>query len=67
MVVSAVGDPLAPYSQWPYLTDLFLKEFPQAYFYHASEKYAALLHNMGYYINDVGAETTLQVRVCVRP
>lgn len=61
MVVSAIGDPLAPESQWLYLTDLFLQEFPEAYFYHASEKYAALLHDMGYWINDVGAETTLQV------
>jgi hypothetical protein len=59
--VSAIGDPLADDSQWLYLTDLFIQEFPEAYFYHASEKYAALLHDMGYYINDVGAETTLQV------
>jgi lysylphosphatidylglycerol synthetase-like protein (DUF2156 family) len=45
-----------------YLTGLFIHEFPEAYFYHASEKYAALLHDLGYWINDVGAETTLQVR-----
>mgnify|MGYP001807293144 CR=1 FL=1 len=38
-----------------------LQEFPDAYFYHASEQYASLLHDMGYFINDVGAETTLQV------
>lgn len=63
VVVSAIGDPLAPEGQWLYLTDLFLQEFPEAYFYHASEKYAALLHDMGYFINDVGAETTLQVRL----
>lgn len=61
VVVSAIGDPLADDSQWLYLTDLFIQEFPEAYFYHASEKYAALLHDMGYFINDVGAETTLQV------
>jgi hypothetical protein len=42
---------------------LLLQEFPDAYFYHASEQYASLLHDMGYFINDVGAETTLQVRI----
>jgi lysylphosphatidylglycerol synthetase-like protein (DUF2156 family) len=61
VVVSAIGDPLAPDSQWVYLTGLFIQEFPEAYFYHASEKYAALLQDLGYFINDVGAETTLQV------
>lgn len=64
MVVSAIGDPLAPDNQWVYLTGLFIMEFPEAYFYHASEKYAALLHDLGYWINDVGAETTLQVGTC---
>lgn len=62
VVVSAVGDPLTHESQWRSITEAFLRDFPKAYFYHASDKYAALLQDMGYWINDVGAETTLQVR-----
>lgn len=65
-VVVAVGDPLAPEAQWRGLTSLFVKEFPEAYFYHSSQAYASVLQDMGYWVNDVGAETTLQVRECVR-
>lgn len=62
VIVSAIGDPLCHESKWRYITELFIKEFPDTFFYHTSEKYAKLLAEMGYWINDVGAETTLQVR-----
>lgn len=62
VVVSVIGDPLCHRMNWRVVTEMFVKEFPGTYFYHASEEYAKLLHEMGYYLNDVGAETTLQVR-----
>jgi hypothetical protein len=65
VVVSAIGDPLAHESHWRHITQRFLATFPRAYFYHMSAKYAALLQDLGYWINDVGAETTLQVLACV--
>jgi len=61
VIVSAIGDPLCHESKWGYITELFMKEFPDAFFYHISEKYAKLLTDLGYWVNDVGAETTLQV------
>jgi hypothetical protein len=61
VIVSAIGDPLCHESKWGYITELFMKEFPDAFFYHISEKYAKLLADLGYWVNDVGAETTLQV------
>lgn len=62
VVVSVIGDPLSHRMNWRAITELFVKEFPGTYFYHASAEYATLLHEMGYSLNDVGAETTLQVR-----
>lgn len=38
-----------------------LQEFPEAYFHHITEDFAELLHELGYYINSAGSETTLQV------
>lgn len=38
-----------------------MREFPEAYFYHITEEFADLLHDMGYWINGCGTETTLQV------
>lgn len=66
VVVIAIGDPLTHKSAWRSITEKFKAQFPTAFFYHASEEYARLLHDMGYYINDVGAETTLQVRAAAR-
>lgn len=60
--IFGIGEPLAPRSQWRHITGLFLKEFPEAYFHHVTEEYADLLHELGYYINSAGSETTLQVR-----
>ncbi len=61
VTVIGTGEPLADRADWRSLTQLFLKEFPKAYFYHITEEYADLLHDMGYYINSAGSETTLQV------
>jgi hypothetical protein len=52
---------LAPHNKWQHITTLFLKQFPDAYFHHITEEYAELLHDLGYYINSAGSETTLQV------
>lgn len=38
-----------------------LQEFPEAYFYHVTEEFADQLHDMDYYVNCCGTETTLQV------
>ncbi|WIA39641.1 hypothetical protein OEZ86_005718 [Tetradesmus obliquus] len=62
VIVSVIGDPLAHRSNWRTISEMFVKEFPGTYFYHASKEYAQVLHDIGYYINDVGAETTLQVQ-----
>eukprot|EP00878_Enallax_costatus_P019816 GHUV01020919.1.p1 GENE.GHUV01020919.1~~GHUV01020919.1.p1 ORF type:complete len:326 (+),score=54.76 GHUV01020919.1:192-1169(+) len=62
VVVTVIGDPLSHRSNWRTITEMFVKEFPNSYFYHASKDYASLLHEMGFYVNDVGAETTLQVQ-----
>lgn len=59
--IFGIGEPLADRAAWRQLTELFLAEFPEAYFYHVTEEYAYLLHDMGYYINCCGTETTLQV------
>jgi lysylphosphatidylglycerol synthetase-like protein (DUF2156 family) len=61
--IFGIGEPLAPRSQWQHITSLFLQQFPDAYFHHATEEYAQMLHDMGYYINSIGSETTLQVGV----
>jgi lysylphosphatidylglycerol synthetase-like protein (DUF2156 family) len=61
VAVWATGEPLAARVDWRPLTEAFLKEFPHAYFYHITEEYAELLHDMGYWINGCGTETTLQV------
>jgi lysylphosphatidylglycerol synthetase-like protein (DUF2156 family) len=61
-VIIGTGEPLAPRSAWRQLTEAFLQEFPEAYFYHITEEFADLLHDMGYWINGCGTETTLQVR-----
>ena len=66
MVVVATGEPVAHRSQWGLITDLFLKEYPEAYFYHVTEEYAELLHDLGYYVNCCGTETTLQVKMVKR-
>lgn len=60
-VVMGTGEPLAPRSAWQQMTEAFLQEFPGAYFYHITEDFAGVLHDMGYYINGCGTETTLQV------
>jgi lysylphosphatidylglycerol synthetase-like protein (DUF2156 family) len=61
VVIIGTGEPLAPRSAWRQLTEAFLQEFPKAYFYHITEEFADLLHDMGYWINGCGTETTLQV------
>jgi hypothetical protein len=61
VAVWATGEPLAARVDWRPLTEAFLEEFPHAYFYHITEDYAELLHDMGYWINGCGTETTLQV------
>jgi lysylphosphatidylglycerol synthetase-like protein (DUF2156 family) len=61
VVIIGTGEPLAPRSAWRQLTEAFRQEFPKAYFYHITEEFADLLHDMGYWINGCGTETTLQV------
>jgi hypothetical protein len=53
---------LAAREHWQALTRLFLKQYPGAFFYHVTKEYAQLLYDIGYYVNDCGTETTLQVR-----
>lgn len=53
---------LSPLRSFPLLLINHLPQvFPGAKFYHVTEEYAALLADLGYYINGVGSETTLQV------
>lgn len=61
--VVVVGQPLADRSDWRQLTELFLLEFPEAWFSYINADYAELLHDMGLYINAGGAEPFLQVGV----
>jgi hypothetical protein len=65
VIVVATGEPVAPRASWSHLTQLFLATYPEAYFYHITAEYAQLLHDMGYWINGCGTETTLQVCMCV--
>jgi hypothetical protein len=65
VIVVGTGEPLAPRSTWRQLTQAFLREFPGAYFYHVTQEFAGVLHDLGYYINGCGTETTLQVGVAV--
>lgn len=63
VVIIGTGEPIAPRDAWRRLTEAFLQEFPEAYFYHITEEFADLLHDMGFWINGCGTETTLQVGV----
>jgi hypothetical protein len=40
VVVSVIGDPLTHPSNWRRISEMFVKEFPDTYFYHASKEYA---------------------------
>jgi hypothetical protein len=40
VVVSVIGDPLTHRSNWRSISEMFIKEFPNSYFYHASAEYA---------------------------
>lgn len=40
VIVSVIGDPLAHRSNWRTISEMFVKEFPGTYFYHASKEYA---------------------------
>jgi hypothetical protein len=61
-----IGEPLAARRHWHAITAAFVATFPDAHFFHVHADYAALLSRLGYFVNDVGCETTLQVRsVCV--
>lgn len=43
VVVTVIGDPLTHRSNWRTITQMFIKEFPNTYFYHASAEYAQVL------------------------
>jgi hypothetical protein len=64
-VAMAVGDPLAAPADWPALAATFAAAHPgRAQFWHASAEFAAVLDGMGgFFVNDFGAETVIDLRV----
>jgi hypothetical protein len=64
-VAMAVADPLAALADWPALAAAFVAAHPgRAQFWHASADFAAVLDKMGgFFVNDFGAETVIDLRV----
>ena len=63
-VSMAVGDPVADPAHWPALAAAFIAARPDAQFWHASAAFAGVLDKLGgFYVNDFGAETVIDLRV----
>jgi hypothetical protein len=63
-VAMAVGDPAAARADWPALAAAFTAAHPDAQFWHASSAFAGVLDAMGgFFVNDFGAETVIDLRV----
>lgn len=57
--VFVLGDPVADRADFPALLGRFTRRFPQATFVQVSSATAAVLETLGYYINEMGVDTTL--------
>ncbi|MEQ8211263.1 MAG: phosphatidylglycerol lysyltransferase domain-containing protein [Lacipirellulaceae bacterium] len=57
----ALGDPIAAKDKWPSLVSEFLKAHRKCVFVQASEKLGALLEGEGFYVNEMGVDTSLDL------
>jgi len=63
-VSMVVGDPACAPADWGALAAAFVAAHPDAQFWHASAAFAAELDRMGgFFVNDFGAETVIDLRV----
>ncbi len=56
-----LGDPVAPKYSWPKLIDRFLKVHPRSVFCQISADAACCLQSIGYWINEMGVDTYLDL------
>lgn len=60
--VFVLGDVVAPESTRASLLDQFLKQHPRASFCQVQHSTATLLAERGYYVNEIGIDTTIQLQ-----
>jgi len=60
-IAFALSNPLCRPEDYRGVTELFLKKFPRAVFMHVTLEAASVLHEMGFYVNEMGVETEIMV------
>jgi phosphatidylglycerol lysyltransferase len=60
--VFALADPIAPPERWGEVIDRFVAEHPKAMFVQSGDRTAALLRERGFYVNEMGTETEIDVQ-----
>ncbi len=58
----ALADPIAPFDQWEGLIDAFVSQMKDVGFWQASRRTAEILARRGFFVNEFGCVTTLDLR-----